>query len=97
MLCAVVGFISDSAYGAFIAGTALGVLSMLLALHVASRRPQFTGGVPGLIGGMIAAAVGMGWRHLSSWSGLVGGIFAICAWVTIDREVLGPNGSPATE
>ena len=97
MVCTAVGVLHGSPSGDFIAGTGSGVLAMLLALHVASRRPAWTGGVPGLLGGMIAAAIGIGWQSISSWSGLVGGVIAILAWVIFDREAPVPSGSEATQ
>ncbi|MCA1694898.1 MAG: hypothetical protein LC749_09260 [Actinobacteria bacterium] len=97
VLCTLVGLVSDSTDGEVIAGAASGMFCMLVALHVASCRPRWNGAVPGLLGGMSAAVVGMGWRHVSSWSGLVGGIVAICAWIAIDKHVPAPGGSPATQ
>ena len=97
MLCTVVAIFQGGPPGDFIAGTGSGVLAMLLALHVASRRPAWSGGVPGLLGGMVAAAIGIGWRSVSSWSGFVGGVIAILAWLILDREALVQSGSEATQ
>ena len=97
MLCTVAGIIQGGPPGDFIAGTGSGVLAMLLALHVASRRPAWSGGVPGLLSGMVAAAIGIGWRSVSSWSGFVGGVIAILAWLILDREALVTSGSEATQ
>jgi hypothetical protein len=87
VFCAVIGVVGDEPPGDFIAGAGCGVLAMFLVLHLASRRPAWSGVVPGLLGGMVASAIGMGWQQASSWSGMVGGIVAIVAWVVTDREV----------
>ena len=96
IVCTVVGTIHGSPSGDFIAATGLDVLAMLLALHVASVRPGLIGGVPGLLGGMVAAAIGRGWHTMSSWSGFVGSLIAILAWVIINRKPPVPSGSEAT-
>jgi hypothetical protein len=46
---------------------------------------------------MVAAAIGIGWQSVSSWSGFVGGVIAILAWLILDREALVPNGSEVTQ
>ena len=97
MLCIVVGIIDGSPSGDFIAGTGSGVLAMLLALHVASRRPSWSGGIPGVLGGMVAAGIGMGWQNVSSWSGLVGGVTAILASIIVDRDEPIQSSSEATQ
>ena len=97
MVCAVVGIIDGSPSGDFIAGTGLGVLAMLLALHVASRRPAWSGVIPGLLGGMFAAGIGMGWQNVSSWSGLTGGVTVILASIIIDRDEPIQSSSEATQ
>lgn len=98
MLCVVTGaMIRGNPSGDFIGGTGLGVLAMLLVLHMASRRPTWSGTVPGLLGGMVAAAMANGWQHVSSWGGLVGGGIAIPVSVLIDRDVPVQKGSEATD
>ena len=87
VLCAVVGVLGDEPPGDFLAGAGFGILAMFLALHLSSRRPARSGVIPGLLGGMVASAIGMGWQQASSWSGMVGGIVAIVAWVVTDPDV----------
>jgi hypothetical protein len=85
--CAAVGRAYGGSYGVFLWLAGLGVLSMLLVLLLASHRPKWSGGIPGLLGGMIAGALAAGWQEVPSWGGLAGGLIAILAWVVVeDRE-----------
>lgn len=73
-------------YGEFAIGLGTGAVLMVLALIVASRSPKWSGMIPGLLGGMIAAAVGTGWREVPSWAAFIGAVVAILCWVAIDRK-----------
>jgi ABC-type cobalamin transport system permease subunit len=71
VFCAVIGVVGDEPPGDFTAGAGCGVLAVFLVLHLASRRPAWSGVVPGLLGGMVASAIGMGWdrrRRGAAWS-----------------------------
>ncbi len=50
ILCVGLGLLTGGPYGDFVGGVALGMLSMLLGLHLASRWPLLNGSVPGLLG-----------------------------------------------
>lgn len=97
IVCTVVGTIHGSPSGDFIAGTSSGVLAMLLTFHVAAVRPVLSGAVPGVLGGMVAVAIGRGWHSLYSWGGFIGGLIVILAWVIVDRRPPAPRGSEATQ
>jgi hypothetical protein len=86
MLAAAVGTAYRGPHGDLAVDSGMGALMMLGALTVASHRPKWTGGVLGLLGGMVAAALDRGWGHLPAWGGFIGAM-VILAWAVVDEEL----------
>ncbi len=89
ILAALIAAANAGPYRDFAIATGAGASMMLLALSVASRWPKLYGGIPGLLGGMVASALGEGWRYWPSWGGFIGGIMTVLGWVVLGWVVLG--------